>query len=452
MTHILYISDNNLRLQFFDGNGFDESVPIVRSQGYAWFKGDQVIFDTDKVNTPIKFCRLAPEQMNSRYWQQCEKSSINNNAAGMRNAADILWKHINELKEQNNIKQLVLVVPSHYQSSNLQLLLGIIQSLEINVTAIINGALLALKNKLSSDGRVVHLDVQLHQTVASYIDVKKGIAKLGDVEIIQSVGIQAMHDALLKTLQAHFIQNDRFDPLHNAETEQQLFDNLSDIALQVNLSAKAVVNVEFQNQLYSTSIDDKVWNEALAPFIEQLLVSSSKAEHAFIQMNASFDHRALPQLMASKVTLLKDLLLSKVPSLASQNNSSGSLEYVTELKVSKPSAKPLEKKAAPQPELQPRVVKKAEINTGSLLTGVATHLLQSGVAVPITQAELKMDGQQLTLHASTTGNAQALLSSGKLIVLRDESCKEFNVNDRIGSHLVDGVVTVIEVLGDASGS
>jgi len=449
MTHILYISDNNLRLQSFAENS---PLSLVRSQGYAWFKDDQVIFDTDKVNAPIKFCRLAPEQMNTRYWQQCEKSSIGNNAAGMRNAADILWKHISELKKQNNIERLVLVVPSHYQSSNLQLLLGVIQSLEINVTGIINGALLALKNKLDSDGRIVHLDVQLHQTAASYIDVKSGIAKLGDVEIIQSVGIQAMHDALLKTLQAHFIQNDRFDPLHNAETEQQLFDNLSDIALQVNQSAKAVVNVEFQNQLYSTSIDDKIWNNALTPFTEQLLASGSKAEHAFIQMNASFDPRALPQLIAPKVTLLKDLLLSKVPSLSNQDNANDGLEYITEIKVAKAANKAIEKKVALQPELQSKVVKKAAKNISTSLKGIATHLLQSGVAIPIVQAHLKMENQQLTLHALEKGNAQALLSSGKLIVLGDESCKEFNVNDRIGSHLVDGVVTVIEVLGDTSGS
>jgi len=145
MTHILYISDNNLRLQSFDKSA---RSPVVRSQGYAWFKGDQVIFDTDTKNAPIKYCRLAPQEMNTRYWQQCEKSSISNNDAGMRHAADLLWKHLYELKQQNNILELVLVVPSHYQSSNLQLLLGIVESLEIKVSAIVNGALLSLTNKI----------------------------------------------------------------------------------------------------------------------------------------------------------------------------------------------------------------------------------------------------------------------------------------------------------------
>jgi len=271
------------------------------------------------------------------------------------------------------------------------------------------------------------------------------VASLGDVEIIQSVGIQAMYDALLKTLQTHFIQNDRFDPLHNAETEQQLFDSLPEIALQVNKSAKTVVNVEFQNQLYSTSIDDKVWNESLAPFVEQLLSSSSKAEHAFIQMNAAFDNQALPQLSVSNVTLLNDLLLSKVPAFSNNDNADGSLRYITELKVSKSSTPQPEKKF--KNETAP--VKSQESDVKPLLstaTNTVTHLLQSGIAVPIEKAEIKMDNQQLTLHASSQGNAQELLSSGKLIVLSDESRREFRANDRVGSHLADGIVTVIKVL------
>ena len=437
MTHILYINDNNLRLQHFvDGDGSS----VVRSQGYAWFKGDQIIFDIDEASPLVKFCRLAPQEMNTRYWQQCEKSSISNNTAGMRNAADVLWMHLSKLKKQNGITELVLVVPSHYQSTNLELLLGITESLEIKVMAIVNGALLALQNKLGADGRFVHLDVQLHHTVVSYIEVQNGIARLDDVEIIQGVSIQAMNDELLKTLQTHFIQNDRFDPLHNAETEQQLFDDLSAIAVQVNQSAKAIVNVEFQGQLYSTSIDDKVWNHALTPFMDQLLAVCAKAEHAFIQMNGSFENKSLPQLVKSRVTLLNDLLLSNVPKFANAHRSEAGLQYITELKVLK---KLTTKRVESKVDIQPA----PKENKKSSLTQInATHLLQAGVAVPIKQAKLKMENQQLTLHMSSVGNAQTLLAEGKLVVLNDESCREFRANDRLGSHLVDGVVTVIKVL------
>ena len=296
-----------------------------------------------------------------------------------------------------------------------------------------------------SDGQYMHLDVQLHQTVVSTVSVNNGAAKLGDIEIIQSVGIQAMQDVLLKTLQAHFIQNDRFDPLHNAETEQQLFDNLSDIAVQVNKSSKTLVNVNFQNQLYSTSIDAKIFNAPLLQFVDELTSASTNAEHAFIQMNAAFAEQSLPGLISAKKSLVDHDVVIDFPTLEHAKESDGSLHYITQLELKAVSEKKTVTNTKSN-EVAAEVVKHAvQEQKKQSLTG-ATHLLQAGIAVAIEHAELKMDNQQLTLDTSPNGNAKSLLESGKLIVLNDESCRDFRPNDRLGSHLADGVVTVIQVV------
>ena len=439
MTDILYISDNNLRLQK------SNSSSIVHSQGYAWLKGDQVIFDNQLDNKPINFCRLSPQEINNRYWLQCDKSSVSANKAGMRHSADLIWKHLSELKRENGISELVLVVPSHYRSENLELLFGILVSLEIKVKGIINGAILSLNKQLSSDGHYIHADVQLHQTVLSFIEVKHGRATLSDVETLQSVGIGAMYDALLKTLQKQFIANGRFDPLHNAETEQQLFNSLPKITKQLNQSTKAVVEVNFQNQLHSTSIDDKVWNDTLRPFVEELLQVKSRADHLFIQMNNAFEHVALSGLTATAVTLLGDALLEKSSSLPNAQSNNG-LQYVTEFQVFNPQEQTQQKLKNTKVESSPKTVSDGVEKAGlKKQTRTATHLLQGGIAVAIEHAEIRMLDQQLTLHKSKLGNAQSLLSTGKIIVLNDESCRQFRPNDRLGSHLVDGVITVIRV-------
>jgi len=442
MTAILYINDNDLRLQKSISVSQEK---IIRSQGYAWFKGDSVVFDTDQANAPIKYCRLAPQEMNNRYWSQCEKSSIATNKAGMRHAADLIWKHLNELQKKCAIDDLILVVPSHYQSSNLQLLLGIFESLNINVIGLVNGALLALKDQLNQTGDYLHLDVQLHQTVCSHIHVADGIAKLGDVEIIQSAGIQAMQDALLKTLQTNFIQNDRFDPLHYAETEQQLFDVLPDIALQIKKSAKAIVNVKHQGQLHSSSIDAKVWNTALSPFISELLSAADGVNNVFLQFNGAFDNTAMSIAEAEDITLLDRLLLNEISPALTQKESDGRLNYITELAVAqaKTPLQPMREETKPDGKVNGQLKQKPP--SEPILTG-ATHLLQAGIAVPIEHCQLAIEGQQLKLHTQADGNAKALLASGKLFVMGDETRKEFRPNDRIGSHLADGVVTVIQVV------
>ena len=444
MTAILYINDNHLRLQ---PELTTQQAQIIRSQSYAWFKDGDLVFDIDSENPPIKYCRLAPQEMNNRYWSQCEKSSIANNSLGMRHAADLIWKHVSELQKKSPIDDLILVVPSHYQSSNLQLLLGIMQSLGINVVGLVNGALLSLVNQSLSDGEYQHVDVQLHQTVNSRIRVIDGVATLDDVDVVQHIGIQSIQDAFLKEIQAHFIQNDRFDPLHYAETEQQLFDKLSSIASQANESGKAVANVEYQGQRHSTNVDAKTWHSVLAPFWSELSGALSGVDQAFIQMNNAFERTAFNLDAKDNVRLLDDLVLRSDIDRLQEKDSEGSLNYITELMVL--GAKPQDKTAATrvvkqEPKKKPQDAT-SETKLAKPLTG-ATHLMQAGIAIPIEHSELKTDNSLLTLHASSKGNAQALLGAGKVFVMGDETRKELRPNDRLGSHLGEGVITVIQVV------
>ena len=60
-------------------------------------------------------------------------------------------------------------------------------------------------------------------------------------------------------------------------------------------------------------------------------------------------------------------------------------------------------------------------------------------------AIISTDDGVLGLSQGSSSNFDVLLSSGKLFILNDEGRTQLRVNDRIGSHLVDGVVTAIHV-------
>ena len=76
MTDVLHINDNKLLLQ--------QSGPHFATQGYAWLAGDQVSFDlgTNADHSAVKRCRVAPQEINNRYWMQCDQSAISSNAGG----------------------------------------------------------------------------------------------------------------------------------------------------------------------------------------------------------------------------------------------------------------------------------------------------------------------------------------------------------------------------------
>ena len=70
----------------------------------------------------------------------------------MRHAADLIWQHLSQLKQQQNLEQLVLVVPSHYRAENLQLLLGVAKACDLTVTRVIkqSGTYVVLRLKLQT--------------------------------------------------------------------------------------------------------------------------------------------------------------------------------------------------------------------------------------------------------------------------------------------------------------
>lgn len=442
MIHTLHINDHNLLVQ---GADF-----IASSQGYAWFKGDAVVFDCNSEHAPIKNCRLAPQQINSRYWQQCEQSSIAINGAGMRHAADLIWRHLSELKGQHALNKVVLVVPSHYQAANLKLLLGIAKSCGLQVVGLLNKAVAALHDYSGATGECWHIDVQLHQSVCTRVSVSGDLIKSGAVEIVQNVGIQAMQDALLKAIQESFIQNDRFDPLHYAETEQQLFDQLDAVAKEVQASAKATVTVQYQDRLHRSSIDSKLWSATLAPFFEQLLSQAANSEAVFIDLNGAFENCLLPELKGTSTSILSAPADLNLVSVVSDNGVDEPLIYRTEL----PRADTVKAVTNVDMELgapKNQTVKKtspsgSDLKLSNPKPNMATHLLQLGVAVPLERAEIRTDANQLSVHDSALGNAQSLLDSGQIFIVNDDSRRIFEPNDRLGSQIADGVITVIRVI------
>ena len=446
MTHLIYINDNNLLIQ--------AGSNVQRAQGYAWLKGDEVLFDTDATRSPVRHCRLAPQEINNRYWQQCDESSVTQNGAGMRHAADLIWRHLGELKQQHDIDSAVLVVPSHYRQTNLQLLLGVAKSSGIAVTGLVNKAVLALHDKSLESGSYTHLDVQLHQTVSSTLHLDSGVLKLGAVEIIQDVGIHAMHEALLKGLQKNFIQNDRFDPLHDAGTEQQLFDQLPELMQQINESGKVNIGVQHQGRLHSTSLDARAWDAFLEPFVMKILAAGANtgAQHVYVELNAAFD-AALPQtLNDAGLTVIEGV--NRVPSELLEHREGDAVVYLTDL----PSINQSSLAKNPQPSTAADVddskkstppgngvVKSSTSRAAAVLENGATHLLLAGQAIEIDKVNIVIDGSELTMQSGSS-NVKSMLAKGQLTVLNDEGRLELQPNDRLGSQLADGVITVIQVL------
>jgi hypothetical protein len=454
MSAIIHINDNNILLHNGDR--------VSRSQGYAWLSGAEVYFDLDAQNKAVKHCRLEPQQINSSYWQQCAQTTIASNQSGMRHAADLIWRHLGELQTTQALSEVKLVVPSHYQGANLQLLLGICKASNLQVNGVVNKAVLALQQNISEVGHYLHIDVQLHQTVCSEVIAEvdsSGVASivLGEIEILHEVGLQAMQDALLKGIQQRFILSDRFDPLHYAETEQQLFDQLPELASTLRDQGKANISVQHQGRQHATSIDLKQWNTALEAYAQQLdtVLVSAPADHCYYDFNSfqalSFSNDKQTSIDQNKEVLTAHAAVLNALTSSELSDQADKIIYRTELglDLDQPSSS-IQKQHKPRASSVPVTLSESSSQlTDSKLNQVVdgpTHLLQAGQAIPLANAQIELDGRQIKLHLGTSSNLAELLNSEKLFILNDTSRNQLQVDDRLASDLADGVITVISVL------
>ena len=457
MTHVLHVSDNNLLLQSL-AQGGDHGVTVARSQGYAWLKGDQVLFDINSESSPVAHCRLAPQQINSRYWQQCAQTAISDNGAGMRHAADLIWKHLAELKAKFDLESLVLVVPANYRDPHLQLLLGVAKAAGLDILALISKPVLAVQQHLIDANTALHVDVQLHQTVISTLAIDGTDIRLVDVDIKPELGIQSMQESLLHALQNNFIRSDRFDPLHDADTEQQLFNQLPNIVQSAVKGEKSNVGVQHQGKLYSTVIDSSESEAALAGMVTQL--RELRAPQLLVDMNASFNFSDLSSLASQNIRWVSDDCPAPSAAAIAGKNEQGNVVYQTTLpnlgdrpsQTSKERDSAVEQASVTQAASQvDQPVKQSMVSSSANAEQpTATHLVQLGLAIRVDQASITTDGAVLKLVRSDTSSPASsmaeLLGNGGLQIINDQDRTELLANDRLMSPVADGVITAITLL------
>lgn len=442
MSHILHINDNNLLVQQISEG---RMVLLLRSQGYAWLKEDQVIFDLEDDNHPAKHCRIAPQEINNRYWQQCAQTAIAGNGAGMRHAADLIWKHLGALKSKLDINSLAMVVPANYRDSHLQLLLGVAKANDLVSPGLVSKPVLAAQQERFPIGTATHIDLQLHQTVVSTLTVSATEVTLSDVVIKTDLGIHALQESLLRNLQVAFIRSERFDPLHDATTEQQLFDQLPAIIASLANGDKVSVGVEHQGKLYSTSVDR---NEVEDAFIEFNALLKENVGNVIIDTNAAFDLSGLQGLANQALVWATGAPSLNLESFGSDgaDGTEEALLYQTSLPSLRKSTVDTVRPLPAKKSHTERVKKTEPLNDGA--TSV-THLMQKGVAIAINQVCVNVDNAILSINShESVSDLDDMLKNGQLEIVNDaarSSVAELRANDRLVSPLADGVLTALRV-------
>ncbi len=362
--------------------------------------------------------RLQPVFANDRFWSDLSVDSIAGSGASQYSHADLAQAHLSALWQQVAAPgdEAVFAVPGSMRLHQAGLALGIARQIGLPVAGVVDAAVAACAG-LAARESVLHLDIQLHQAVLTELH---GAATLRRrrVEIAPRAGLKVMHAAWAQLVSEAMVRRTRFDPLHQAATEQQLYQRLPDwlAALARQESIDAVI--ETGGGSFSATVGREQFTLAAEAWYAQLseLVHASHRADESVTLALSARAAALPALGA-RLAELPGLEVVTLPDTAAaaaavaQAAAIGPADppvLVTALGRDRPASKATRRRsAAPAP----------------------THVIQGGQAHPIDERPLVIgagdgEGRRISLAGPAAGISRrhcTLLRRDGGVIVRDHS-------------------------------
>ena len=259
MINILDINDAQLMVATASGT--------ERSCGMAFWDGGQYHFG----HRAVAELRRKPLETRSDFWTSLNTQPLSPAFGNARHSADLVYSHLKELLgASDDLDDLVIVTPANVGDDQLSLLLGILQSLSIDISAVIDRSLIATH---SGDGRSVHIETQWRQLLITEIIESEGERSVTETKPLPGFGLLDCYEQILERCADRCVDQTRFDPRRSADSEQALWNAVPDILAALQSSPKHTVSL---GQYQFTVNRDDITPVGLRLMAEVDRVSSSK--------------------------------------------------------------------------------------------------------------------------------------------------------------------------------
>jgi hypothetical protein len=444
MTRIaVELNDTGLQVAR-DGAGGDPVLVGEPSPGFALLHQGRVMVGEEAARRQ----RLAPLHAQNRFWHALGLEALPWSAQGVGTVADLAHAHLAATlapaRGDDANAELLLAVPPGYSREQLGLLVGIANECGVVVRGLVDAGLAAVAT-VPPSGCMLHLDLQLHQASATLIETSRsdGMLRRSRYELLPGVGQQALRQAMATTIATTFVRDTRFDPLHQAATEQRLHDVLPAWLHLLEASDEAEAELEFGNTSYRIRLTRAQLTAAVELLSNEILRLVQLARPAGALMHLCFTPRiaAIPGLVA-RLSGLRDAVMVE---LAHGAAATGALLAANA--VMRPADAIALVHRLPLATATSSIVgESAPVAVEVPVDAVPTHVLFNGRAWPVTSVPLTLGWsvgtvpRALTLPAGIAGVSRSHctleLNQGQAIVMDHSTYGTFVNDERVGGRVV----------------
>jgi hypothetical protein len=119
-----------------------------------------------------------------------------------------------------------IAVPAHASTQGLSAMLAIARNLALPVDGFVDAAVVSVA-ALGLERSAIVLEVGMHHAAATYVDRDGAQVRRRRTAITERGGLMSFYQGWIELVSTTMVKRTRFDPLHDAATEQQLFDSLA---------------------------------------------------------------------------------------------------------------------------------------------------------------------------------------------------------------------------------
>jgi len=245
----------------------DETGVLATEPGYVVAGDAGAHFGQDA----LPLLRRQRHLASTRHWREFSDQPFSHPLGGYRSNAELVAAQLQRLWARHGTGRdgVAYATPPWWTASQLKALVTLSGTLGIRVLGLADAAVAASRQQ--HPGReLLQLDAGLHSLTLSQIR-QAGQAGLGDRESFPKLGIETLLRTATELLARRFIECSRFDPLHDSETEQALFDRLPDWLARLARDAEVTLKIETRSGTFGATLQAADFRTQMARSCEPLL-------------------------------------------------------------------------------------------------------------------------------------------------------------------------------------
>jgi hypothetical protein len=411
-----------------------ESVDIVADAPGVAILEDQATLTGAEA---LQRVRVKPLLANTNFWRALSTQPLTRPSRVASTTADVAFAQAEQIlgRYKRDNEAILLAVPAGYSREQLGLLLGVINETGVPVAGLVDAALAACSRE-PSPARILHLDLELHQALLTVLEYSGGEhtgLKRSRYEIALRHGLLGIQQSMVQFIAENFVRKTRFDPLHDAATEQRLVDQLPAWLSELQQAETITLSFQFGERELQLEIERAQLIEAAELHYAELLrlVQGARVAGMPIELRVSQRVAALPGLL-DRFKTLRDCAIQVLPPAAA---ALGALQYQTAIRRSADSLALVYQLPVPRAETEDVLATDVEATPAQLRP---THVLFQGRAWSISDRPLTIgwavEGRQraLTLPNALPGISRAhctLVTRNGAVMVEDHSTYGSFVND-----------------------